>query len=114
MKVRQNADLKGLNTFGLDARAPLLFEIESEEDILSLPVFDPARDFMLGGGSNVVFLSDIPGTVYLNRIHGMTITGEENGRVMVEAGAGESWDGLVRWSVGQIRGPRELPIRVLD
>jgi UDP-N-acetylmuramate dehydrogenase len=101
MKVRQNPELKGLNTFGLDAKAQLLFEIESEEDILSLPVFDPSRDFLLGGGSNVVFLSDIPGSLYLNRIRGMVITNEEDGRVLVEAGAGESWDGLVRWTVDQ-------------
>jgi UDP-N-acetylmuramate dehydrogenase len=101
MKVRQNPELKGLNTFGLDAKAQLLFEIESEEDILSLPAFDPSRDFLLGGGSNVVFLSDIPGNVYLNRIHGIAITNDENGRVLVEAGAGESWDGLVRWTIDQ-------------
>ena len=73
MKITDRPSLKSLNTFGLDASALSLVEIESEEDVLALPGFDPAFDLILGGGSNVVFLTDVPGTVYLNRIRGIKI-----------------------------------------
>lgn len=99
MKVRQNPSLTGLNTFGLDATASLLYEIESEEDLLALPVFDRGRDCVLGGGSNVVFVSDIPGAVYLNRIKGIDVVSEHKDRVLIEVGAGENWHEFVRWSV---------------
>lgn len=99
MKIRPDPSLAGLNTFGLSARASLLYEIETEEDVLALPALNPARDLLLGGGSNIVLISDIPGSVYLNRIRGIAIVGEQAGRVRVEAGAGENWHGLVRWSV---------------
>jgi UDP-N-acetylmuramate dehydrogenase len=101
MKVTERPSLKHLNTFGLDARAAALVEIENEEDLLGIPGIDPLRDFVLGGGSNVVFLGDVPGTVYRNRIRGIDIVGEENGRVLVEAGAGEDWHGLVCWTLGR-------------
>ncbi len=64
MKVCEQASLRKLNTFGVNARANLLLTIESEEDLLSLPVFRPEQDFVLGGGSNVLFETDVPGTVF--------------------------------------------------
>lgn len=99
MKVTEQPSLKSLNTFGLESSAALLVEIESEEDVLALPGFDPAFDLILGGGSNVVFLSDVPGTVYLNRIHGIEMAGESDDLVHIEVGAGEFWHRLVMWSL---------------
>lgn len=99
MKYVPQASLKNLNTFGLDATAGALVEIESEEDLLGLPAFDNHRDLVLGGGSNVVFLSDVPGMVYLNRIHGIEFIEDRGDTVVVEAGAGEDWHGLVSWSL---------------
>lgn len=101
MKVTEHPSLKSLNTFGLDSSALSLVEIESEEDVLALPGFDPAFDLILGGGSNVVFLSDVPGTVYLNRIGGIEVVDESDGLVYIEAGAGENWHQLVMWSLDQ-------------
>ena len=101
MKFTERPSLKPFNTFGLDCRAAALVELESEEDLLAVPGFNPHRDFVLGGGSNVVLLDDVPGTVYLNRISGLEIIGEDGERALVEAGAGENWHGLVRWSLDQ-------------
>ena len=101
MKVTPSPSLKSLNTFGLDASAHSLVTIESEEDILALPGFDPAFDLVLGGGSNVVFLSNVPGTVYLNRIRGRRIVRESGDTVAVDAGAGENWHELVLWTLEQ-------------
>ena len=76
MKVRENPSLRSLNTFGLDATARLLLEIETEEDLLTAPALDPDRDLVLGGGSNVVLVDDVPGTIFLNRIRGIEAVGE--------------------------------------
>ena len=99
MKVAKNPSLKTFNTFGVEASAGLMLTLENEEDLLSLPFFDPGRDFILGGGSNVLFASGVPGTVIHNRITGREIvkTGDEH--AWVEAGAGENWHELVRWTL---------------
>jgi UDP-N-acetylmuramate dehydrogenase len=90
-----------MNSFGLEATAGLLLAIESEEDVLSLPPFDPGRDLVLGEGSNVLLATDVPGTVFLNRISGRNIVARTRDHALVEAGAGENWHALVRWSLEQ-------------
>jgi UDP-N-acetylmuramate dehydrogenase len=99
MKVTRKASLKALNSFGVEASASLLITLEHEEDLLSLPSFDPGRDLLLGGGSNVLFTSDIPGTVLLNRITGRAIVKTDREHSWVDAGAGENWHELVRWTL---------------
>jgi len=101
MKVRQFAPLMLLNSLRLEASANLLLTIETEEDLLNAPGFNSATDFVLGGGSNVVFVTDVPGTVLLNRIRGKAIIEESDDQVLVEVGAGENWHELVRWAIDQ-------------
>lgn len=101
MKVVERPSLKGMNSFGVEASAGLLIEIESEEDVLSLPAFNPTRDFVLGGGSNVVFVSDVPGIVFHNQILGRTIVEDSAEHAVLEIGAGENWHQLVCWSLDQ-------------
>ena len=99
MKVAKNPSLKTFNTFGVEASAGLMLTLENEEDLLSLPNFDPGRDFILGGGSNVLFSTDVPGTVIHNRITGREIVKTGDDHSWVEAGAGENWHELVRWTL---------------
>ncbi len=101
MKLQQQADLRALNTFGVPARAELLFTVESEEELLELPVFQPERDLALGEGSNILLVDDVPGKVLLNRIRGIDLIDRTDEYVLVEVGAGENWHGLVRHAVGQ-------------
>ena len=97
MKVAENPSLRALNTFGVDARAAFRIDIESEEEVLALPAFDAKRDLLLGGGSNVLLVSDVPGTVYLNRIKGREVIEQADGVAVVEVGAGENWHDFVGW-----------------
>jgi len=99
MKVAKNPSLKTFNTFGVEASAGLMLTLENKEDLLSLPPFDPGRDFILGGGSNVLFASDVPGTVIHNRITGREIVKTSDDHAWIEAGAGENWHELVRWTL---------------
>ena len=101
MRVVERPSLRALNTFGVDARAALLIGIENEEDLLTAPGLDPGRDIVLGGGSNIVFGSDVPGTVFHNCIRGRSVVEERGDAVLLEVGAGENWHRLVRWTLEQ-------------
>jgi len=101
MRVSQNPSLKSFSTFGVPATAGRMITLENEEDLLSLPPFNPEHDLILGGGSNVLFVSDIPGTVIHNRLAGKEIVETREDHAWVEVGAGENWHELVRWTLGQ-------------
>lgn len=101
MKVLEKPGLKGLNTFGVDAGAALRIDVESEEDVFALPGMDPEHDLLLGGGSNVLLVSDVPGTVFVNRIRGRQVIDLDDRTALVEVGAGENWHGFVNWSIDQ-------------
>ncbi len=104
MKRTLNASLKHLNSFSVEARAAELLELQSENDLLAFTKefrFDPARDLILGSGSNILFAGDIEGTVVLNRISGKKIISELNNEVVLEACGGENWHQLVLWSLDQ-------------
>jgi UDP-N-acetylmuramate dehydrogenase len=101
MRVVENPSLKGLNSFGVAASAALLLAIENEEDVLALPAFDATRDLVLGGGSNLVLATNVPGTVYHNCIRGVDVVEEGADHCLLEVGAGENWHQLVRWTLGK-------------
>jgi len=104
MKRTTDASLKHLNSFAVEARAGQLLEIESEQDLKTLITehhFDPARDLILGGGSNILFAGNIEGSVILNRVSGKRIIEDTEDVVLLEASAGENWHQLVLWSLQQ-------------
>ena len=101
MKVTENAELGSFNTFGVKASASLMIEVQHEEEVLSLSAFNPSKDLVLGGGSNILFVDDVAGTLLLNRIRGVAVASEDQDHVYLEVGAGENWHELVHWCVGQ-------------
>jgi UDP-N-acetylmuramate dehydrogenase len=104
MKRSDNASLKYLNSFAVEARAGCLLELECTADLEFFAgefSFDRGRDLVLGGGSNILFAGDVDGTVVLNRIAGKRIVDESGGTAVLEANAGENWHQLVVWSIEQ-------------
>lgn len=104
MKRSQNASLKRYNSFSVEARAAQLIELESAQDIDTFIAdcrFDKQRDLILGGGSNILFASDVDGSVILNRVPGKRIVEDSADDVVIEASAGENWHQLVSWSLDQ-------------
>lgn len=97
-----STSLSTLTTLRLGGPARRLIEAETDAAIIdAVREADRNREpvVILGGGSNVVVAdSGFPGTVVraLTRGHRFTTSGE---RVLVEAGAGESWDDLVARTV---------------
>ncbi len=104
MKRSFNVSLKHLNSFAVEARAAQLIELENADDLLAFSAenrFDRTRDLILGGGSNILFTTDIEGTVILNRVPGKRIVEDSGDEVVLEASAGENWHQLVLWSLAQ-------------
>jgi len=103
MMIYENIPLKSYNTFGLECSADCLVEIKSEDEAVELFKDESVKNkpmLILGGGSNILFISDFKGTVLYPDILGKNIeTPDEAGYIMVSAGAGENWDDFVEWAV---------------
>lgn len=101
LQIRENVSLKNFNTFGVEANARYLVEINHENNLTELfldPKWLQIPRLVLGGGSNVLFTKDFEGLVIRMNIRGIEhrINREE---VFVEAGAGENWSELVNYCV---------------
>jgi UDP-N-acetylmuramate dehydrogenase len=101
LQIRENVSLKNFNTFGVEATARYLVEINHEDELTELfldPKWLTFPRLVLGGGSNVLFIKDFDGLVIRMNIRGIEhrINLEE---VYVEAGAGENWNELVNYCV---------------
>lgn len=104
MRITENASLRPFHTFGVDAKARLFVQLESEEDILDFLEnhgLKKDKTFVLGGGSNVLFTRDFYGTILRIENKGIEITGEDSEHVYVKAAAGEEWDELVNYAVSR-------------
>ena len=102
MTIHENYSLRKLNTFGFDVRAARFGEIRSAEEIpLFLEKFYRQEEplLILGGGSNLLFTRDFPGTVLRISLGGITLVEEGEKEVVVSAGAGVIWDDFVAYCV---------------
>ena len=102
LQVQQRASLREHNTFGLPAVASTLIRITSEADVRRVvdhAQYGVARKFILGGGSNVVFTRDLDAVVLKIEVMGRRLLLEAAQGWLLELGAGESWHGVVAWSV---------------
>lgn len=103
INIRQEVSMLSCNTFGIPATASVF--VESDEAagladfVRSLP--DPSSAFLLGGGSNVLFVSNRCELVIHPVIKGIDVTAETGDDVRVRAGAGEVWDDFVSWCVAR-------------
>jgi UDP-N-acetylmuramate dehydrogenase len=104
MVYLENFSLKPYNTFGIDVKARFFAQALLEEEIVKLArnlreEYQPL--LVLGGGSNVLFTQDFPGTVMKISTKGIQLIREDEDSVWVKAEAGENWDDLVKHCVDQ-------------
>jgi UDP-N-acetylmuramate dehydrogenase len=100
----QNFSLKDRNTFGFDVTADLAHEITSTEQLprLMSEILASGTPWrVLGGGSNVVLPTTLPGATLLMSIAGISITDSDEQSTIVTAGAGENWHDFVAWTLEQ-------------
>lgn len=91
------------NTFGLHANATHFIELNQTDDLPELcllPEFNRQTVLWLGGGSNILFRKDYAGLVVRMNNKGIRATQQQNGKVWVEAQAGEIWHDFVQYCIG--------------
>src|SRR2546429_2380740 len=96
VQLREQVPLATYTTLGLGGEARYFVECGSEDEVraaLTLAADGRLPVYVLGGGSNVVFLdSGFPGLVLRITIGGMEF--RDGGSPQVRAGAGGDWGGL--------------------
>ena len=98
MELREHVPLAPYTTFGLGGKARYFVECGSEDEVRAALAYAAERRlpaYVLGGGSNVVFLdSGFPGLILRLTIGGIEL--RDGPSPEVRAGAGVDWDGLVQ------------------
>ena len=108
---KESYDLSQRNTFGMKVSCRLYVEVTKPEDLLTLD-FDslPQPLFVMGGGSNLLFTGDFPGTVLHLAIPGCHSERSEES-VLVRAGAGVVFDDFCAWAASRgLWGPENLSL----
>jgi len=106
LAIAHDYSLEACNTFGIAARARHYVRVTSVE-VLRAALADPALAalprLVLGGGSNIVLTGDFDGLVLHMAIAGQEVLADTSvpGRTLVRAGAGQSWHGLVEYTLAQ-------------
>ncbi|HMX41748.1 MAG TPA: UDP-N-acetylmuramate dehydrogenase [Saprospiraceae bacterium] len=95
------------NTFGLDVQAEYFAEARTADDLRHILRQAPKPWLILGGGSNIVFARDVPGTVIKNSLRGIHPAGESADTLRLKVGAGEVWHHLVQHCVANDLGGLE-------
>lgn len=89
--------LAPLHTFGLCSSTRRLITIESINELQSLlDDYDPDTFYILGEGSNTVFLEDYAGTVIKPAFMGINLEHSAT-HYLLKVGASENWHQLVIW-----------------
>lgn len=98
MIVHTGHPLAELTTFGLPAEAERFVACRSENEVRAALLEARSKGWpltVLGGGSNVLLIADLPGLVLQNDIRGLEVVKAEGDDVWVRAGAGEPWHAFV-------------------
>lgn len=113
INVTRSADLSTRNTFRMKVRCAALVEISSEEDLLQADFASLPQPLMvMGGGSNLLFRGDFPGTVLHVGIKGVEereISPDD--AVYFRVGAGEVFDEFCAFAAAKgLWGPENLSL----
>ena len=101
-KLIPNLGLKHRNTFGFDTSAELAYEITAPEQIPGVIAEVAEKKLpwrVLGGGSNVILPSALPGATLLMNIAGQEIISSDEKASYLAVGAGVNWHELVAWTL---------------
>jgi UDP-N-acetylmuramate dehydrogenase len=99
LKLLQNISLKPYNTFGIDVKAKYFAafaEVDELKELLNLKLqTSNFKPFILGGGSNVLFIKDFDGYILNNELKGIQLIKEDKHHYYVKVAAGENWHQFV-------------------
>ena len=87
----KKVSLKNYNSFSVDAKAKNLIHISTEREIINFIEKNKKNELLiLGGGTNILFTSDIEYPILKIEIKGIEIINEDDNEVLVSVGAGEN------------------------
>lgn len=100
IRYYDHTDLTRRNSFGIRATAHRLAEFTAEEELRE--IFAELRRSgsswrALGGGNNIIFRDDFPGTLIRCAARGIELLSQDGTCARVRADAGVEWDDLVDW-----------------
>lgn len=101
-EIYSDKDLTPLTTFGIPARSRFFAEFSSLKElklIFRSPEFRDNEVFVMGGGSNLLFLNDFDGFVLRNAMTSITRYDKDDVTAFVIADGGVKWSDLVDWCV---------------
>lgn len=102
--VQSLVSLKPFNSFGVDVRAQLFAQAESDADVREALSYAREHELPLlvvGGGSNLLLTADIEALVLRMATRGIRQLSDDGQHVVIEAEAGETWHPFVQWTLAQ-------------
>ncbi|MGO3999680.1 UDP-N-acetylmuramate dehydrogenase [Pseudomonas fluorescens] len=102
--VQSQVSLKPFNSFGVDVRAQLFAQAESDADVREALTYAREHEMPLlvvGGGSNLLLTADIGALVLRMATRGIRQLSDDGQHVVIEAEAGETWHPFVQWTLAQ-------------
>lgn len=105
MEIRERVLLGDYTTFRIGGPARFFVRVEDVSELREALAFAKERELpvlMLGGGSNLLIDdAGFDGLVIKNELMGVELRDQDDGSVLVSAGAGEPWDSLVARTVDE-------------
>lgn len=104
LPIAHQVALNDKNTFGVVANAAAYLKVTDIALLQAVrrdPLWSAMPRLVLGGGSNILLTRDFAGLVLHMLNGGIEVVGEDATAVHVRAAAGESWHGLVLWTLAQ-------------
>ncbi len=104
LPILHDFSLASLNTFRIPARARHYLRIDGAAGLDAVrrdPALGALPRLVLGGGSNLLFTRDFDGIVLHMTGLGKEVLGEQDGKMLVRARAGENWHAFVQWTLAQ-------------
>lgn len=98
--------VKNYNSFKINAFANELISFNSTNELqetleMHEQIINNSKNsvLILGGGSNVLFISNFDGIILKNEVKGISVIAEDDQHVYVRAGAGENWHQFVMFCI---------------
>ncbi len=102
MEIKKSVSVLPYNTLRVDVDSKYFLEVDSVDilqEFLKTDVFADNRCFVLGWGSNVLFLKDFDGVILKNMIMWKKVIREDEDFVYVKIGWWENWHKFVQWTI---------------
>ncbi len=105
MYILENVPLRNYSTMRLGGTAAFLTEVNNRHELVEAAEWAADKNvpiMVIGEGSNIIWDDDgYPGIVVVNKITGITSSGDYDTGVYITAASGENWDNFVAHTTKQ-------------